>query len=489
MLISKIFKGIATTIIGEDKDITKLEHNSKEVTKGSLFFCVDGTKTCGVSYVGEAIENGCEAVCVGKNDFEKIEKFEGVNNISIVLVDNVREVLGYACYNYFGASQFDFKLIGITGTNGKTTISFMLAHILKECGCSVGVIGTSGIFINGDMIRGEGLTTPDPIDMYDILSFFYSVDVEYVITEVSAHALDLKKLNGLTFDYGIFTNLTEDHLDYFKSMEAYGSAKARFFERVKIGVFNMDDDFGRKLCDDFALNKYTIGKDYADYIYQYTEGGCNIKYREEKVNLNYKLNGEYNAFNATCAYCVACDILKDKCRVKRAFDSLPLIAGRYNIFESENHAKIILDFAHTPDGLEKILKSAKVDVKLGGKLISVFGCGGNRDREKRAKMGEISGKLADYTIISIDNPRFEDPAQVMGDIEKGIKSVTNNYNIIMPRENAIRHAYLKTSQKDVIVISGKGMEPYYEENGYKHMYREDIVIKTIIKRYDRGESK
>lgn len=487
MLISNIFKGQNFILLGEDREIVKLVHNSKEITNGSMFFCIKGPKVSGSSYIFEAIENGCEAVCISKSEYDSIAELELHKSISIVLVEDVRDVIGYTCKNFYGASRFDFQLIGITGTNGKTTISFMIANALECAGYSVGIVGTSGIFINGDMIRGEGLTTPDPIDLYDILSFFYNVDVDFVVMEVSAHALDLKKTNGLMFDYGIFTNLTEDHLDYFKNIKNYSMAKSKFFEQVKIGVFNIDDSFGKDLYNNFMGQKYSVSKEYGDITYKAIRNGCKIRNFNQKLKLCYYLPGEYNATNASEAFCVVYDILKNNTIIKNSFASLPKIDGRYNEFNSKYHGKIILDFAHTPDGLQKILTSAKEHLKNNGRLISVFGCGGNRDKEKRALMGEISGRIADYTIISIDNPRFEDPYIVMGDIEKGIKSVTDNYNIIMPRENAIRHAFINSKVGDVIVVSGKGMEPYYEENGYKHIYREDIVIKTIIKRYDKGE--
>ena len=487
MNLSALFKGLKHELVGEDKDIVKLAHNSKEITKGSLFFCLNGSKTKGSLYLFEAIESGCEAVCLDRDEYDKIQDVLIETNISFVIVDDVRDSLGYVCNNFYCANRFDFKLVGITGTNGKTTISFMIANALQVAGYSVAVVGTSGIFINGDMIRGEGLTTPDPIDLYDILSFFYNVDVDFVIMEVSAHALALKKVNGLIFDYGIFTNLTEDHLDFFKDMKTYGNAKESFFNKVKIGVFNVDDNFGEELFKKFNSKKFAVSKSNGDYVYRRIKSGCKIISKSKHTVLKYGLKGEYNAANATEAYAVISDIVQDNRVIKRAFKTMPKINGRYNEFESKNHGKIILDFAHTPDGLEKILTSAKESLKSGCKLISVFGCGGNRDKEKRAIMGKVSGTISDYTIISIDNPRFESAESVMADVERGIKTITNNYNIIMPRENAIRHAFLSSKPGDIIVVSGKGMEPYYEVNGYKHIYREDVVIKTIIERYDKKE--
>lgn len=486
MQIKELFKGINYKVVygSEETEIETLEHISKKLTKNGLFFCIEGKHTNGFDYCYEAIKNGAVAIVVSKNCYNKFKSLiESTLKVTTIVVGDVRNEIGYVCSNFYNANNFKFKLIGITGTNGKTTTTMMIANGLMASGKSVAVVGTSGVFVNGDQLRGEDLTTPDPIDMYKLLSFFNSINVEYVVTEVSAHALDLNKINGLSFSYGIFSNLTEDHLDYFGTMENYGNSKAKFFSYVKVGVFNTDDSFGKKLYNEFNGLKYSYGKGDADYKIHYK---INKKIKITNNNNIYKispknLGGEYNAYNACSALIVLLLEVGNKTKTEKSFSTIPQITGRLNEFDAGVHGRVVLDFAHTPDGLEKLLSSLKAGLKKNGKLISVFGCGGNRDKVKRSIMGKVSAKIADYTIISIDNPRYEDPSVVMADIESGVKEITTNYKIVMPRERAIKEAISMATKNDIIAISGKGTEPYYEVNGDKLPYREDIVIKSLIK--------
>lgn len=485
MQLTQVVKGIKCEIKGKEKDILTIEHDSKNVNKGALFVCLSGKTTSGELYVAEAIQNGAVAIMVDKTCSKQLIK-EHVDKCTFIIVNTpIRESFALACKNLYYANRTIPKIIGVTGTNGKTTISFMIANGLIVAGYSVGIIGTSGIFVNGEQIRGEGLTTPDPAELYQTLAFFDDIFVDYVVMEVSAHALYLDKLCGLNFEYGIFTNLTEDHLDYFVDMENYGKAKAKFFSMVDKAIFNIDDEFGTKLYDQFVGYKKSVSLYSGDYIYENKNNKTIIHYENKKIMLQSYLKGVYNSTNTTEAFAVLTEIIKDNKKIKLAFKNLQKIDGRYNEFVSKNHGLVILDFAHTPDGLEKILTSARTLVKGNGVLFSVFGCGGNRDKEKRHIMGEVAGRLADYTFISIDNPRFEDEKIVMADVESGIKKLTNNYTIVMPRSVAILKAYLSSSKNDVIVVSGKGTEPYYEVMGEKRLYREDLVIKSIIDKFDR----
>lgn len=486
MKISKIFEGTDYKLVGEDVEVSGLCQSSKSVAIGMLYFAIRGKSVDGADYIAEAIERGAVAIVVDEEYYsEHLAEIELFSNVSYVVTQNVRDIVGYACYNYNIAKEFKFKMVGITGTNGKTTISFMISHCLINAGYSVGVIGTSGIFVNGDNIRGEGLTTPDPIDLYDILNFFNMIGVDYVVMEVSAHALDLNKLNGLVFDVGIFTNLTEDHLDYFKTMEEYGKAKSKLFDICKFSIINTDDNFGKDLYKCCKTEKRSVGKSNADYqILKSKINETKLKGLLGKICLKSYLIGDYNKYNTAEAYVALCSLGMPEKIIRKSFKSLPKISGRMNIYESKYRGKFILDFAHTPDGLEKMLTTAK---SMAGKhkLISVFGCGGNRDKAKRGMMGEVAGKIADYTYISIDNPRFEEPMSVMKDIECGIKNVSDNYCIVMPRIEAIKKAFLMSQKGDIIVVSGKGTEPYYDDHGQKHIYREDIVIKSVTKNFDK----
>lgn len=484
MKLKELLKGVKCEIIGQNVDITSIEHQSQFVKKNSIFIALEGSKTNGENYILEAISNGAKAILINEKS-KNINKLKAEHKTlcTFVLAENPREAFALCCKNLYLKERLSFELIGITGTNGKTTISFMLQNALMRANFSVGVVGTSGIFVNGEQIKGEGLTTPDPKELYQTLNFFNELKLDYVIMEVSAHALALSKTDGLNFKYGIFTNLTEDHLDFFKTMENYGNAKAKFFNSVECAIFNVDDEFGLKLYKNFSGYKKAVSLMSGDYIYQNSANVTKINYDNTHITLKSYLCGLYNSTNTAEAFAVLNEIINKK-QIKKAFLHLPKIDGRFNIFKSKHHGKIILDFAHTPDGLEKILKTAHQLTRGKGVVFSVFGCGGNRDRDKRHIMGEVSGRLADYTYISIDNPRYEDENSVMSDVERGIKKVTNNYNIVMPRSLAILKAYQSSTKNDVIVVSGKGMEPYYEVMGEKLPYREDLIIKSIIKNYD-----
>lgn len=486
MKLSKLLSEINFSIItGElNKDITGLEDNSKNVKKDNLFFAIKGTKLNGISFIDEAIKNGAIAIITE----EEVELKSEYVDVTIIKVDSVRKVLGLIAKNFYCPNGYNFKIVGVTGTNGKTTTTFLIADALNENGANVCVVGTSGIFVNGKCLRGEALTTPDPIELQSLFGFLNSLNIDYVVMEVSAHALALKKTEGIVFDYSIFTNLTEDHLDFFKSMECYGEAKKILFDdkKSKIAIVNTDDKFGQTIINYRNKKTITYGTKNSEYKIKKVSNNCFKLIHNNKVTkIKTNLTGIYNIFNITTAFIV---LLKENISInylKKYARRLRVVEGRYNLFEIKNHGKVVLDFAHTPDGLEKLLQNVRENMKGKGQLISVFGCGGNRDKSKRAIMGEISGKLADYTFISIDNPRFEDENIVMADIEKGILKVSSNYEIVMPRQSAIKKAVEMSCCDDYIVISGKGTEPYYEVNGKKEFYREDIVIDCIKKSLER----
>lgn len=483
MKLSRLLSGMSYELLQGDVgiEIMGLADNSKQCTPNSVFFAIVGGKCDGTNFIDEAVNNGAICVVVEKNILDEDMKL----GVVYIKVSSVRKAISSMCQNYYINTGVRFKLIGITGTNGKTTTSFMIGETLINAGYNVCVVGTSGIFVNGKQLRGEALTTPDPIELYSLFAFLNSIYVDYVVMEVSAHALELEKVYGLTFDYSIFTNLTEDHLDFFENMGKYGKAKAKLLESVttKTAIINIDDEYGKTIAL-LRGNESVLfyGKETNDYkILGITHNSFKLIHNNKSYKFRLSMPGEYNYYNAAAAIIV---LLKEKvnvCVVKKSLKNLSKIDGRFNEFKTKQHGKVILDFAHTPDGLSKLLSNVRDNLCKSGRVISVFGCGGNRDKSKRPIMGRISGEMADYTIISIDNPRNEDAESVMQDIEKGIKVVTNNYDIVMPRAKAIERAISLSSPEDVVVVSGKGTEPYYEVNGHKEFYREDIVIECIIK--------
>ena len=478
MKLFQLLNGLQFKVMyGElDTDVVSLEDNSKNCINGSLFFAIKGTKVNGESFITEAIKNGAKTIITQNKNIKKRE------GLTIILVDDVRAVIGFVAKNFYCKDGYKFKIIGITGTNGKTTTSFIIADALIKNKYNVCVVGTSGIFVNNKQLRGEALTTPDPIDLQELFGFLNSINVDFVVMEVSAHALDLEKTNGIVYDYAIFSNLTEDHLDYFKTMENYGNAKLKLFEDNKsvVAIINTDDELSEKIKTMRSKLVITYGKDAEDYIIKKLgNNSFSLTHNNKCKKIITNLTGIYNFYNITSAIIVLLEIGLGFGFIKDYVKSLRIIDGRFNKTNINGCGKVVLDFAHTPDGLEKLLTNIRENMAGKGSLISVFGCGGNRDKNKRHIMGEISGRLADFTIISIDNPRFESAESVMADIEIGVKSVTDKYKIVLPRAEAIRQAVLMSKVGDVIAVSGKGTEPYYEVNGKKQFYREDIVIDCI----------
>lgn len=486
MKLYQLLNGISFKLLSGDLgiEVLRLEDNSQKVQKGDLFFAIKGTKMDGENYVAEAIEKGAVAVMTQSETLVACDP-----QATYIYVSDVRKTVGEIAKNFYCPNGYNFKIIGITGTNGKTTTSFMIGDALSQNKFNTCVVGTSGVFVNGRQLRGEHLTTPDPIELQSLFAFLNSIYIDYVVMEVSAHALDLDKTAGVEFDYAIFTNLTEDHLDYFNNMEAYGASKKKLFEnkKFKFGIINNSDKFGNYLFQSSIPSKIkTYGEGNSDYkIIKLSNNSFKLKHNNTSAKIKMNISGLYNFYNATASIILLLNEGISERFIKRYFKKLKVVEGRYNEFKVDKHGKIILDFAHTPDGLQKILTNVRENMRGRGKLISVFGCGGNRDEKKRPMMGEISAKLADFTIISIDNPRFEDPTLVMGDIEKGVKSVTNKYEIVMPRSLAIKKAIMMSEEDDCIVISGKGTEPYYEVNGRKEFYREDIVIDCIKRKVEQ----
>lgn len=482
MKLTQVLRSITYEVLGGDinKEIVSIVDNSNNVVKNSVFFALNGTNVNGSNFISLAVENGATAVICEQVPISQVE------GVTYIKVDNARKALSRAAMNFYLPAGYSFKVVGVTGTNGKTTISFMIGETLMNAGKSVCVVGTSGVFVNGKQIRGESLTTLDPIDNADLFAFLKDIKIDFVVMEVSSHALWFDKVSAINFDYGIFTNLTEDHLDFFKTMEQYGKAKAKFFNLVKTAIINIDDKFGKVLSEKVKnVITYGVNKEADFNIINLKNNSFKLKHNNKSNCFKLTMPGDYNHYNAAAAYIVLTGLgIKDKI-IENSLKHLNKIDGRFNEFKTKNNGLIVLDFAHTPDGLEKVLTAAQKVKCTNGKVISVFGCGGNRDREKRAIMGRVSGKLADFTFISIDNPRYEDENVVMADIEKGIKEVTSNYKIVMPRSKAILNAIEMSERGDVVVISGKGTEPYYEVNGRKQFYREDVVIESIIKNLEK----
>jgi len=480
MLVKDIFKINAEFLNGaENQDISFLTIDSRKCEKGALYFAINGTQVDGHKFVASAYEKG--AACA-------VVEHPVDCPIPQVVVENTRVAMSYGASEFFSNPSRKLKMIGITGTNGKTSISYMIRAIAKKNGISCGVIGTGGIWLNEEKLDIKILTatTPDPIELQYALKVMAEKGAQWVVMEVTAHALDLHKVEGMTFCSAGFTNLTQDHLEYFITMKNYGAAKARFFEKdlSQNAIINIDDEFGLKLTKkDIPYITYSY-KENADLKASEVEihstySTFKLAYENNIYNVRTNTTGLFNISNVLCA--IGC-ALKAGLNIKEAIngiESFSSVPGRFEAVDTGNKGvSVIVDYAHTPDGLENILTSINTFKK--GKLISVFGCGGNRDAVKRPIMGEIAGRLSDYMVITSDNPRFEEPEEIIDQIEKGLKDPCE-YVRIADRFLAIKHALSVAQKGDVIAICGKGDEDYQEINGIKHHFSDREAVEEIVK--------
>ena len=468
-----------------DIEITGIESNCEKVTEGNMFIAIKGSEADGHDYILQAIENGAKAIMVEEGcDLKKIKLKQG---ITLVMAPNTRHALAIMSSNFYGNPSKKFKLIGITGTKGKTTTTFMIKEILEKAGKKVGLIGTIGIYINNKKVLDSDRTTPESSELQKIFAKMIDAKVEYVIMEVSSQSLKLHRVDGCIFDIVAFTNFSEDHISQKEhaNMQEYFETKLKLFEMCNTGFTNADDLYGAKIpnlfpesnittygIDNFAnimARDITVANSYADFRTKLTD-------RNERVKVG--IFGRFSVYNALLAIAIAKKLGVDSESIKQALENIK-IPGRSEIIENKKEITIMIDYAHSPKSIEEILQTAKTYTY--GRVICVFGCGGDRDTNKRAIMGEIAGKLADYCIVTSDNPRTEEPEKIIEDIEAGIKKSTKNYKIIIDRKEAIKEALKKANKRDMVIIAGKGHETYQEINGEKYPFDERKIIKEALK--------
>ncbi len=462
------------------KDILKvakgLTANSKEVREGYIFFAIRGTRYDGHEFVKEALERGALA-CVVERDLD-------VNPEKIIKVSSTRKALGESASLFFGEPSKKLKVIGVTGTNGKTSTTYILERILSEEGVKTGVIGTINYRV-GDKILGEGRTTPDPILWHGTLKKMLEEGAEFVCAEVSSHALDQMRVWGTRFFAVIFTNLSHDHLDYHGDMENYFLAKRRLFTEYEyeIAVINADDSYGERLIKELPSEKViTFGRGGDVKVLDFRTGfeGSYIKlsYGGKEYIFTSNLVGDFQAYNIAASVSLALRIGISPESIRKALQNV-YIPGRFEVIRTEHGITGVIDYAHTPEAMENVLKTLKKIA--GGRIITVFGAGGNRDREKRPKMGSVAEKFSDMVIVTSDNPRYEDPVKIIEDILKGIKDMKKV--IVEPdRRKAIEKAVSIAKEGDVVAILGKGHETYQEIEGKFYPFSDIEVFKETIER-------
>lgn len=487
MRLTEIIKEIKSEIYfnGDDieREICAIQADSRKRVENGLFVCIKGERTDSHLKAVEAIRNGAVALIVEKR-----------LNVSVpqILVSDSRSALGKVAAKFYGEPTKTMKIIGITGTNGKTTTSYMLASILEQDGKKVGVIGTLGVKYGGKT-SPSALTTPDTLDLYKTLADMRAHGTEYVIMEVSAHALHYKKTAGIEFFACIFTNLTQDHLDFFKTMQSYKEAKERLFQEYGdcTAILNGDDECGREIGK--FREKQGKGKTLyyglnspADSFAIITAEGlggteCMLNISDKLCRISLSIIGRHNVYNALAAATCAAELGASMTSIARGLIALTNVSGRLEYVGSHRDVKVYVDFAHTPEALKRSLEALKRYCK--GRLLCLFGCGGNRDKGKRSIMGEIAAKGADFTILTSDNPRYEDPLDIIADIEKGHRRFSSRYVVVPDRETAIDYALDFSKGEDILLIAGKGGEDYQEIMGIKYPFIDnDITIKLLKKK-------
>ncbi|MBE7042978.1 MAG: UDP-N-acetylmuramoyl-L-alanyl-D-glutamate--2,6-diaminopimelate ligase [Ruminococcaceae bacterium] len=457
-----------------DVEIKDICYDSRKVTDGSLFVCVTGFVTDGHRYADAAVKNGA-AVLICEHEVEA--------DVPQVLVDDSRKALAYLADRYYDHPSGKMKLIGITGTNGKTTTTYLVKQILEHAGYRVGLIGTNQNMI-GDTVLPADRTTPESLELQELFFKMAESGVDYVVMEISSHSLELSRVAYCEIDVGAFTNLTRDHLDFHQDMEHYFQAKAKLFHLCKTGVVNIDDDAGIRILEQCSCVPLSYGVDNAADIYahnmEFGNAGSvftgNILGKEMKITLNTP--GKFSVYNGLCAIgiCTVCGISEEV--IAKGLCQMQGVSGRAEVMPLGKPYTVMIDYAHTPDGLENIIKSVRGFAK--GRVVTLFGCGGDRDRTKRPVMGRIAGELSDFCIVTSDNPRTEDPESIIREIEEGISQTDCEYVVIVSRRNAIGYALKNAKEDDVIILAGKGHETYQIlKEGTIHFDEREVVMEWL----------
>lgn len=460
--------------------ISSVAFDSRKVKKGSLFVATRGTASDGHHYIELAIEAG--AIAVVCEEFPPNKK----ENVTYVKVADSSYSLGIIACNFYDNPSEKLKLVGVTGTNGKTTTVTLLFNLFKTLGYSVGLLSTVQNKINGTVIPATH-TTPDSLALNELLAMMVEQECEYVFMEVSSHAVVQHRITGLNFAGAVFTNITHDHLDYHKTFEEYIKAKKGFFDQLPSGAFalvNKDDRNGLVMLQNSKAQKYTYGlKNLADYKCRIIENHLAGLYLNiDGQDIWVKLIGTFNAYNVLAVYATAVLLKQDKTNVLTALSNLNSVEGRFQYIKSANGIIGIVDYAHTPDALKNVLETIK-DIRSGNEnVITVVGCGGDRDSAKRPVMAAIATEYSDKVILTSDNPRSEDPELILDQMQKGVSPVHTKKTLrITDRKEAIRTACSLSNKGDIILIAGKGHEKYQEINGVKHHFDDMEVLKETIK--------
>ncbi|MDR1532159.1 MAG: UDP-N-acetylmuramoyl-L-alanyl-D-glutamate--2,6-diaminopimelate ligase [Clostridiales bacterium] len=484
MKLADILQNIQYSVIGGDLS-TEIKHiaiDSRFVRKNTLFICIKGLKTDGHKFIEDAAAAGAAAILTegelpGPGHLADAgtsvppARRGSLRSPVMLRTADTRRAAAICAANFYGRPSENFRLIGVTGTNGKTSTTYFLEEILCTVGHKVGVIGTVDTRIGREHVNVAFATstTPDPLELQQILAAMRDAQADDVVMEVTSHALALSKVEGIGFELGVFTNLTQDHLDFHGTMENYREAKARFFKMCQTGVFNADDEASEYFIKNSGCsallygidNENKRGLDVAASNVEFFAQGVKFDVRTKQGDIervSVPIPGRFTVYNALAAICAAQAKGISMSAVKTALGRMAGVPGRIQSVPNDLGISVIVDYAHTPDSLENILKSVREFT--AGRLITVFGCGGDRDRTKRAVMGAIAGRYSDYCVITSDNPRTEDPVSIIEEIEPGVSETGCAYEKLPERKAAIEQAICLARRGDSVVIAGKGHENY-----------------------------
>ena len=485
MKLSEILSGISDLKAkgNVDIEIDGIECDSRKVKQYDMFVAIKGFEADGHDYIKEAIENGATAILM--ESVGKIKNMQLPDNVTFIVTKDTRYALAIAACNFYGNPSRKFKLIGVTGTKGKTTTTYMIKNLLEAQGKKVGLIGTIENYIGEDSLGESSRTTPESLELQKIFAKMVKEKVEYVVMEVSSQALKLHRVAGCNFDVGVFTNFSKEHIstNEHSDMEDYFNSKMKLFEMCQMGFINIDDFRGARVKREAKCTVKTYGIDNGcDLLAKditITNIGVDFKVKLGEKNERVKVNipGRFSVYNSLAAISVALYFGVTPEVIKTALETIS-IPGRSELVPNNKELNIMIDYAHSPESLENILQAVKTYTK--GRVILVFGCGGDRDTGKRPIMGEIAGRIADYSIVTSDNPRTEDPEKIIKDIESGISKTKGKYEVIVDRREAIEKALKMANKRDLVILAGKGHEPYQEINKKKYPFDERIIVKDIL---------
>ena len=459
-----------------DAEINKIEYNSRHTAKGDLFCCVVGTFSDGHDYAATAAQAGAAALVV---------EHELDIDLPQLVVANTRIAMAELAAAFYRNPSREMKMVGVTGTNGKTSTTYMIKAIAEHAGAKVGLIGTIRNLV-GDRVIETERTTPESVDLQKILRDMKNDGVELVVMEVSSHALDQHRVHGIDYDVGIFTNLTRDHLDYHKTFDNYLAAKKKIFAQAHHAVLNADDPYFARMADGLSIPITTFGvRENADFSaadIDITPRGVQFDMKEHgrPMRLNVGIPGLFSVFNALGAAAAAKLLGYSDEDVREGLERMKNVSGRLEPLPTNGRDfTVLLDYAHTPDALENVLNTIRGFAKA--RIITLFGCGGDRDQAKRPIMGEIAGRYSEFLVVTSDNPRSEDPYRIIDSVMEGVMKSGCAYVVIEDRYDAIKYAVEHAKKDDIVLLAGKGHENYQEVGGGKRHFDEKEIVAELLK--------